>query len=101
TSSPANLKRKIQKIMWQKVGLMREEKKLKEALRDIKNINKEINRSSLSSYSHYELANLAILAQLVTESALWRKESRGVHLCKDYPEIDDGLASHRVIQKNA
>ena len=101
TSSPANLKRKIQKIMWQKVGLMREEKKLKEALRDIKNINIEINRSSLSSYSHYELANLAILAQLVTESALWRKESRGVHLCKDYPEIDDGLASHRVIQKNA
>ena len=87
--------------MWQKVGLMREEKKLKEALRDIKNINKEINRSSLSSYSHYELANLAILAPLVTESALWRKESRGVHLCKDYPEIDDGLASHRVIQKNA
>ena len=37
----------------------------------------------------FELANLIILADLVTNSALLREESRGAHYREDFPERDD------------
>jgi len=36
-----------------------------------------------------ELANLIILADLVTKSALAREESRGAHYRQDFPNRDD------------
>ncbi len=101
SSTPASLKKNIQNTMWQKVGLMREENSLREALRDIKAINEEINKSSLNSYAHFELANLTILSQLVIKNALLRKESRGVHWRKDFTENVDSLNYHNIIKKNA
>ncbi len=92
----SGLKKQIQKIMWEKVGLMRNEKDLKKALGQVKDINKQIKASSLKSNIHFEMANLAILAQIVTESALWRKESRGVHLREDYPQAQDDYIKHSI-----
>ncbi|MGB6371518.1 MAG: hypothetical protein WBF68_10930 [Atribacterota bacterium] len=39
--------------------------------------------------AEFELANLLILADLVTCSALKRQESRGAHYREDFPERDD------------
>ena len=101
TNSPARMKKSLQKSMWKNVGLIRDKKSLRQAMRVFKGINKEIGASSLTSYGHFELANLALLAQLVTECALHREESRGVHLRQDYLKADDDLAYHKVIERNA
>jgi L-aspartate oxidase len=46
-----------------------------------------------------ELRNLVSVASLIVESAVRRKESRGLHFTLDHPETDERLKSPTVIRK--
>ncbi|WP_163335941.1 L-aspartate oxidase [Desulfopila sp. IMCC35008] len=78
----------IRRIMWNYVGIVRNEKRLKLASQQLSEIVKEIE----SHYHNYhistgliELRNIAIIANLIVESAKYRKESRGLHFLEDCP----------------
>ncbi len=47
-----------------------------------------------------ELKNMLLLAELVTRSALIRKESRGSHYREDYPETREEWKKSIVLNKN-
>jgi succinate dehydrogenase/fumarate reductase flavoprotein subunit len=92
---PQAIKQRIKSALWQNVGLLRSEKGLLAALREIGQIQDEhvpnlFARSYRELREAVEAENMVLVAEMVTRSALMRQESRGAHYRLDRPYRDDG-----------
>ena len=75
-------------LMWNYVGIVRTDRRLERALNRIRLLQDEVQDYYVNfkvSRDLLELRNLLDCAQLIVESALSRKESRGLHYTRDYP----------------
>ena len=77
----------LKELMWDKVGIFRDELSLKSALVELNKLILNFNREyKCLSKEEYEFRNMLIVAKAITVSALNRHESRGAHFRNDYPE---------------
>jgi L-aspartate oxidase len=82
------VKKRVKRIMWERVGILRDRSSLERALTELDQIAAgRIDRAS---------RNFVTLATLVARGALWREESRGGHFRTDFPETDDRFRVHSI-----
>ena len=95
---PYQIKERLQQVMTAKVGVVRDEGGLKEALEVLDELEEELSQANVkNSYlpfnqdliDYFEVRNMLDFSKLVTRSALLRQESRGAHYRRDFPNRDE------------
>ena len=89
----------LRRFMWSYVGIVRTTKRLKRAQHRIRLLMLEIEEFYSNfrvSHDLIELRNLVVTADLIVRSALKRRESRGLHFSRDYPQLLDKLSDTRL-----
>jgi len=82
------MKKELQQIMWDLVGIERNETDMKLALDIISKLEKEFKyKNKCSNFKEYEFRNLLCVSKIIATLALNRCESRGGHYRKDYPNL--------------
>jgi succinate dehydrogenase / fumarate reductase flavoprotein subunit len=98
TESIYAIRQELRDIMDSHVGIYRTEEGLQAARQKVKELKQRFQHTSLKDkgmvyntdlVSYLETENMLDLAEVIVESALARKESRGGHFRRDYPQRDD------------
>ena len=94
--NPAKVVEDLREMMQYKVGIIRTEKLLKEALKDLEDLEKRAQKTSAGTSRIYnpgwhqalEIDAMIDVSRMCTLAALYREESRGGHTRDDFPEPD-------------
>jgi len=90
----------VQHLMWEKVGILREGRELKEALRHLMHLASHFG-SHCAERVECELVNLMTVGELIILSAMAREESRGAHYRSDHPcRNEQKFKKHSVTSKS-
>ena len=87
------VKKRVKRLMWERVGILRDKDSLKRALREFE----QISQANLGTSSR----NFVTLAKLITIAALWREESRGGHFRTDFPATIEDWRVHSIQKRGA
>ena len=107
---PAELKKRIRQIMWEKMGYIKNEKKMHEALAELAEVREKlVPLMGLESISRnwnsdwvdaLDVDDMLDICELNIRSSLERQESRGPFFREDYPYIDNkNWLKHTVVTR--
>ncbi|HEX6559766.1 MAG TPA: L-aspartate oxidase [Longimicrobiales bacterium] len=90
----SDLRVRLRELMWEDAGIIRDDERLQRAAEALRVLRAQIETRFLErgvSPEAVETRNLADTASLVVQSALMRRESRGLHYSIDHPYRDNEL----------
>jgi fumarate reductase (CoM/CoB) subunit A len=108
---PFRVRQELQRIMWHRCGVEREEESLVRGIGEMERVEKEMiprmvsaapaGKDSFGAYpceiqEALEVRMMVTVGKLVLASALFRKETRGHHMRTDYPRTSAALLHTRV-----
>jgi len=96
-SMPPPSRSALQELLWDKVGIIRDEASLTEATDVLATWQNCLPQPT--DRPSYELNNMVITGRLVTEAALLRQESRGAHFRSDFPHSSPQWQYHIILVK--
>jgi len=85
----ADIRNSVRSVMWRNVGVQRKRERLEEALHEIRRYCSYVLAHDLETVEAWELQNILTVGLMMTQTALARTESRGVHLRTDFPKTDN------------
>jgi succinate dehydrogenase / fumarate reductase flavoprotein subunit len=104
------IRKGVQTVMTENVGVFRTESGLREAIEALKELKERADKTPVSSpalimnqelIQRWELHNLLLLSMLTAQAALNRRESRGGHYREDFPERKDEFDYHTLASMKA
>ena len=103
-STARSLRAILGRILWEKAGIIRDERSLKESIDRIDSVLGELEGHGASNPLDlcriFECRNAALSAKAIAVSALKRTESRGSHYRKDFPEENEDWLQHIYVRMN-
>ena len=87
----------LQKLLWDKVGIIRGQEGLAETVDTLAAWHECLLQPT--DRPSYELSNLVLTGRLVAEAALMREESRGAHFRDDFPRSLSQWQRHIVFTR--
>jgi succinate dehydrogenase / fumarate reductase, flavoprotein subunit len=110
TNTPTNDVRRLEAlrdVMWEHCGVVRDEKRLREGLKKLRDLRSAARAPGRTTgHSHqavargFDLRGALLAAEATMRAALERRESRGAHQRRDYPELDPGLQVNFVVSRD-
>jgi fumarate reductase flavoprotein subunit len=89
------LRERLYEVMWDKVGIIRDEAGLRAGLSELNALENELDRAGISDgnrafnltwHDWLNLKNLVQTSRVIAEAALSRTDSRGAHYREDFPD---------------
>jgi succinate dehydrogenase / fumarate reductase flavoprotein subunit len=105
--NPFKVQQDLQNLMQDLVGIVRSEDEMQRALTGLEALKQRADQVGVSGHREFntgwhasqDLANLLSVSEMITRSAIERKESRGGHFRQDYPDKDPAFATFNFVVK--
>ena len=91
----------LRSVMWRNVGIVRRGQRLAETLEIVGFWGRYVLDKEFYDSAGWEVQNMLTAAYLVSELALRRTETRGVHYREDFPETDPTWQRHQLVRRTA
>ncbi len=92
----ADVRSSLRSVMWRGVGIVRDGPRLLEVAEMIDFWSRYTLDKIFEDRRGWDIQNMLMLGGLMTNSALWRQESRGTHYRKDFPNRSDQFGVHDI-----
>ena len=92
-----DLRASIKSVMWRKVGIVRKARELQEVKSQLNQWLQITGDQVQCSLEAEETHQMITLGLNITEAALFREESRGVHYREDFPETNNKDWACRIV----
>jgi L-aspartate oxidase len=94
-----DVRNSLRSMMWRNVGIARRGERLSETIEIVAFWGRYMLDKEFFDPHAWEIQNMLTAAYVISECALRRTETRGVHYREDFPETDPVWARHQIVRR--